>query len=65
MIMLKYACRDLGVDCDLEATGATVEEVTQNVFAHAQVVHRDMLSTMTPTELAELNKSVISAIHSM
>ena len=63
--MLKYACRDLGVDCDFETTGETVEEVTKKVFAHAQVVHKDMLSKMSPMELTELNKNVISAIHSM
>jgi len=61
--MLKYACRDLGVDCDFETTGVTVEEVTEKVFAHAQTVHKDMLSKMSPMELAELNKSVIKAIH--
>jgi predicted small metal-binding protein len=61
--MYKYACRDLGVDCDFETTGATVEEVTQKVFAHAQVAHKDMLSKMSPLELAELNKSVTNAIH--
>ncbi|OGO63810.1 MAG: hypothetical protein A2030_00950 [Chloroflexi bacterium RBG_19FT_COMBO_50_10] len=61
--MLKYACRDLGMDCDFETTGATVEEVMKNVMAHAQVVHKDMLSKMSPMELAELNKNVISAIH--
>jgi predicted small metal-binding protein len=51
------------VDCDFETTGATVEEVTKNVMAHARVVHKDMLSKMSPMELAELNKNVISAIH--
>jgi predicted small metal-binding protein len=61
--MYKYACRDLGVDCDFETTGATVEEVTQKVFAHAQVAHKDMLAKMSPMELAELNKKVGSAIH--
>jgi len=61
--LLKYACRDLGMDCDFETTGATVEEVMKNVMAHAQVVHKDMLSKMSPMELAELNKNVISAIH--
>ncbi len=60
--MYKYACRDLGVDCEFKITGATVEEVTQKVFEHAQVVHKDMLSKMSPIELAELNKSVVSAI---
>ncbi len=61
--MFKYACRDLGVDCDFEVTGASVEEVMQKVFAHAQFAHKDMLSKMSPTELAELNKSVANAIH--
>jgi predicted small metal-binding protein len=61
--MFKYACRDLGVDCDFETTGTTVEEVTQKVFAHAQVAHKDMLSKMSPMELAELNKKVIGAVH--
>jgi predicted small metal-binding protein len=61
--MLKYACRDLGVNCDFETTGETVEEVTQKVFTHAGIAHKDMLSKMSPMELAELNKNVISAIH--
>jgi predicted small metal-binding protein len=61
--MLKYACKDLGMDCKFETTGATVEEVTKKVMTHAQVVHKDMLAKMTPKELAELNKKVISAIH--
>ncbi len=60
--MYKYACKDLGVDCDFKTTGATVEEVTKKVFEHAQVVHKDMLSKMSPTELAEMNKSVVNAI---
>ncbi len=60
--MYKYACRDLGMDCDFQTSGTTVEEVTQKVFEHAEVVHKDMLSRMSPIELAELNKSVMSAI---
>jgi predicted small metal-binding protein len=62
-MMFKYACRDLGGDCDFETTGATVEEVTQKVFTHVQIAHKDMLSKMSPVELAEMNKRVLCAIH--
>lgn len=38
--MLKFACKDAGVDCDYVATGNSVEEVKQAAFAHAQVVRQ-------------------------
>jgi predicted small metal-binding protein len=58
MIMLKYACKDVGVDCDFVVTGATAEEVKEKVFAHAGVVHADMLKAMNKEELAQLTKVV-------
>jgi predicted small metal-binding protein len=62
MAMLKYACRDLGVDCDFVTTGATAEEVKEKVFAHAGVVHADMMKAMNADELAQLSKAVDGAI---
>ncbi len=56
--MFTYACKDLGVDCDFVTTGATVEEVKEKVFAHASVVHADMLKAMNQDELAQLTKAV-------
>ncbi|HXG91989.1 MAG TPA: DUF1059 domain-containing protein [Blastocatellia bacterium] len=32
-------CREVGVDCDFEARGETVEEVMQQCAAHAQTDH--------------------------
>ena len=61
--MLKFACKDLGMDCNFETTGATTEEVMKKTMAHAQVVHKDMLAKMTPKELAELNQKITSKIH--
>jgi predicted small metal-binding protein len=61
--MLKFACKDLGMDCSFTATGATVDEVKQKAMAHAQSVHKDMLAKMTPKELAELTQNVVSKIH--
>ena len=60
--MLKFACKDLGMDCSFTATGATLEEVKQKAMTHAESVHKDMLSKMTPKQLEELNQNVISKI---
>ena len=56
--MLKFACKDVGVECDFVATAATAEEVKEKVFAHAGVVHADMLKTMNKDALAQLTKTV-------
>ena len=60
--MLKFSCKDLGMDCDFVATGATVEEVKQKAFAHAGVVHAEMMKGMNEAELAQLAKTVEASI---
>jgi predicted small metal-binding protein len=60
--MLKFACKDLGINCSFVATGTTVEEVKQKAMAYAKSVHKDMLSKMTPKQLAELPQNIISKI---
>jgi predicted small metal-binding protein len=62
MIMFRYGCRDLGVDCDYVVTDTTFLEVKEKVFAHAGVVHADMLKGMTQEELALLTTAVEGAI---
>ena len=60
--MLKFACKDVGVECDFVATGATAEEVKGKAFAHAGVVHADMLKTMNENEMAQMTKAVEASI---
>ncbi len=60
--MLKFACKDVGVDCDFVATGATVEEVKNKAFAHAGVVHADLLKGMNEGQMAEMTKAVEASI---
>ena len=62
--MLKFACRDAGVDCDYIATGETVEAVKENAFAHAGVVHAEILKSMNQEQLAELTRTVEANIKS-
>jgi len=56
--MLKFACKDSGLDCEFVATGATVDEVKQNAFAHATVVHAEILNKMSEEQLAQLTKTL-------
>jgi predicted small metal-binding protein len=56
--MLKFACKDMGLDCDFVATGTTVDEVKTKAFAHAGVVHADMLKGMNKDELAKMTNAV-------
>jgi len=60
--MYKYACRDVGVDCDWSTTAESPEEVNKAVFAHADEVHKEILESMTPEQLADLKKAVEEAI---
>jgi len=61
-IMLKFACKDAGVDCDYVATGETVEAVKENAFAHAGVVHAELLKSMSQEQLTELTRVVEAKI---
>ncbi len=56
--MFKFACKDVGVDCNFVATGATREEVKKKAFDHAGVVHADLMKDMTESQKAELTKAV-------
>ena len=56
--MLKFACKDTGVDCDFVATGKTVEEIMEKAFAHAGVVHAEILNSMTDEQKADLAKTL-------
>ncbi len=60
--MLKFACRDLGVDCNFVATGDSIEEVKQQAFEHAGVVHADMLKAMSEDEQAQMIAAVEMSI---
>lgn len=60
--MLKFACKDVGVECDFVATGETTEEVKEKAFAHAGVVHADLLKAMTEEQLADLTRTVETLI---
>jgi predicted small metal-binding protein len=62
--MQKFACKDLGIDCNFSTTGATKEEVMQKAMAHGSVAHADMMKNMTKEQSAAFAKQLDAAIKS-
>jgi predicted small metal-binding protein len=62
--MKTFACKDMGMECDFVATGATAEEVTRKAMEHAQIVHGEMLKQMTstPAKMAEMQQALAKSI---
>ncbi len=56
--MMKFACKDAGLDCNFVATGTTAKEVKEMAMAHASVVHADMMKNMTKEQLEQMTKTV-------
>jgi predicted small metal-binding protein len=52
-------CRDVGLNCDFEARGATEEEVLQKAVVHARIVHE---VPDVPPELATKVRAAIRTI---
>lgn len=53
------SCRDVGVDCDFQATGETVEDIMQQAAAHAKSAHG---MDQIPPELVAMVQSAIKEV---
>ena len=60
--MYRFACKDLGVDCEFVATAPSPEEVRTQALSHAGVVHAGLLQAMTDGQKAEMVKALEAAI---
>ena len=60
--MMKFECKDMGMDCDFAATGDTKEEVMAAAMAHAGEVHGDMFASMTPEQMAAMPEQLASVV---
>ena len=61
--MLKFECKELGTDCNYVAKGDTLEEVKKDAMAHAQTVHKDLLSNMSPQQVADIERTLTRKTH--
>jgi predicted small metal-binding protein len=61
--MLKFECKELGTNCNYVAKGDTLEEVKKDAMAHAQTVHKDLLSNMSPQQVADIERTLTRKTH--
>jgi predicted small metal-binding protein len=60
--MMKFACKDLGIDCNFVATGATKEEVMKKAMDHGNVVHADLMKNMSKDQMAQFGKQLEASL---
>ncbi len=60
--MEKFACKNLGLDCDFVATGATKEKVVKLAMEHGSVAHADLMKGMNQKQMAEFGKKLEASI---
>lgn len=63
--MLKFTCKDTGVECNFVATGETVEEIKEKAFAHAGVVHADLLRSLKEEQMVKLTRTLEANIQTV
>jgi predicted small metal-binding protein len=59
---MKFACKDLGIDCNYVATGNTKEEVLKKAMEHGSVVHADLMKNMTKEQSAQFGKQLEASL---
>jgi len=60
--MNKFACKDLGIDCDFVATGETKEETLKKAMAHGGTVHKDIMKGQTEEQMAAFDQMLKDSI---
>lgn len=63
--MEKFACKNLGLDCKFEVTGATKEETMKKAMEHGNVVHADMMKEMNEEQMKAFGKQLEASIKSV
>lgn len=60
--MQKFACKDLGLQCDYVTTGATKDEVLRKAMQHGNTVHADMMKKLSKEQAAKFQKDLEASI---
>jgi predicted small metal-binding protein len=60
--MVKFKCRDMGMDCDYFANAGDLEEAMDMAITHTVETHTEILMDLTPTKTRELSAKLESLI---
>lgn len=58
-MLIRYACRDMGLKCLFEIKGQTMEEVTEQALVHIREKHAQDFNFMeTPAQIDQMRQSL-------
>ena len=58
-MLIRYACKDMGLNCPFTVKGQTIEEVTRQALEHVRQNHANEFNSLqSPTELEKMEASL-------
>ena len=60
--MEKFACKNLGLDCNYVVTGSTKDEVFKKALEHGNTVHAELMKNMTKEQSAQFAQKLKASI---
>ncbi len=58
-MLIRYSCKDMGLNCPFVIKGETLEEVTQKALEHVREKHTDDFRVISsPAQLQEMQKAL-------
>jgi predicted small metal-binding protein len=59
MVMIRYSCKDMGLNCSFMVKGETIEEVTEKALEHVQEKHvNDFNTIQSPAEIEQMEQAL-------
>ena len=59
-MLIRYSCKDMGLNCSFMVKGETLEEVTRQALAHVQEIHAAEFNQMNTAEEIERMERALS-----
>lgn len=58
-MLIRYSCRDMGLNCPFMVKGETVEEVTKKALEHVREKHGDEFNLIhSPAQIEQMEKAL-------
>jgi predicted small metal-binding protein len=58
-LLIRYACKDMGLNCPFVIKGETIEDVTRQALAHVREQHTNEFNAIqTPAEIERMEQSL-------
>jgi predicted small metal-binding protein len=58
-MLIRYACKDMGLNCPFVVKGETLDEVTQKALDHVREKHTDSFNSLhSPAQIESMQKAL-------